>query len=111
MNINATVVNALASLSLPVHANVYNGAADEYITFNYADERPALRADDTDILDETTIQVHYFTRTNPQTNKKAIRRLLKTAGFSIQSTSEFYESDTDYFHVVVYAYIEGTIDD
>ena len=47
MNINTTVINALTSLSLPVHANVYNGTADEYITFNYADERPALRADDT----------------------------------------------------------------
>ena len=79
MNINATVINALTSLKLPVHANVYNGTADEYITFNYADERPALRADDTDILDETTIQVHYFTRGNPQTNKKAIRRLLRAA--------------------------------
>ena len=111
MNVNATVKNALTSLKLPVHANVYNGTADEYITFNYADERPALRADDTDILDETTIQVHYFTRTDPQTNKKAIRRLLRAAGFTIQSTQEFYESDTGYFHVVVYAWIEGAVDD
>lgn len=111
MTINAKVINALTSLSLPVHANVYNGTADEYITFQYADERPALRADDTDILDETTIQVHYFTRTDPQTNKKAIRRLLRAAGFTIQSTQELYESDTGYFHIVVYAYIEGVIDD
>jgi hypothetical protein len=111
MNVNASVINALTSLNLPVHANVYNGTADEYITFNYADERPALRADDTDILDETTIQVHYFTRGNPQTNKKTIRRLLRAAGFTIQSTQEFYESDTGYFHVVVYAWIEGAVDD
>lgn len=111
MNVNAMVINALASLSLPVHANVYNGEAEEYVTFNYADERPALRADDTDILDETTIQVHYFTRTDPSTNKKTIRRLLRAAGFTIQSTQELYESDTGYFHVVVYAYIEGAIDD
>lgn len=111
MNINATVINALSSLSLPVHANVYNGAADEYITFNYADERPSLRADDTDILDETTIQIHYFTRGNPQSNKKAIRRLLRSAGFTIISTSEFYESDTAFTHVVVEAWIEGAVDD
>lgn len=111
MIINAAVINALSSLKLPVHANVYNGAEDEYITFNYADERPVVRADDTDIYDETTIQVHYFTRSNPQPNKKAVRRLLRAAGFTIQSTSEFYESDTGYFHVVVYAWIEGAIDD
>ena len=111
MNINAIVITALSSLSIPVHANVYNGTADEYITFNYADERPVVRADDTDILDETTIQVHYFSRSNPQTNKKAIRRLLRAAGFTIQSTQEMYESDTEYFHVVVYAWIEGAVED
>ena len=111
MNINSTVITALTSLSLPVYANVYTGTATDYITFNYADERPALRADDEDILDETTIQVHYFTKSNPQTNKKTIRRLLRAAGFTIQSTQELYESDTEYYHVVVYAYIEGAIND
>ena len=111
MNVNVTVITALSSLSLPVHANAYNGTADEYITFNYADERPVVRADDTDILDETTIQVHYFTRSNPQTNKKAIRRLLRAAGFTIQSTQERHESDTNYTHVIVYATIDGAIDD
>lgn len=111
MNINATVLTALASLSLPVEANVYTGSAESYITFNYADERPVVRADDTDILDETVIQVHYFTRNNPLANKKAIRRLLRTAGFTIQSTAEIYESDTGYNHVIVYAWIEGEIND
>ena len=111
MNVNTTVISALSSLSIPVAANIYTGTETDYITFNYADERPALRADDTDILDETTIQVHYFTRGNPQTNKKAIRRLLRAAGFSIQSTRELYESDTGYTHVVVYAWVEGAIDD
>lgn len=111
MNVNPIIVSALASLSLPVAANVYAGAATEYITFNYADERPALRADDTDILDETTMQVHYFTKGNPQANKKAIRRLLRAAGFTIQSTTEIYESDTGYTHVIVYAWIEGDIED
>jgi len=111
VNVNAIVMSALSSLSIPVEANAYNGTAEEYIKFNYADERPVVRADDTDILDDTTIQVHYFTRGNPQTNKKAIRRLLRAAGFSIQSTQELYESDTKYTHVVVYAYIEGAVDD
>lgn len=111
MTINSTVIAALSPLSLPVHANVYNGAADDYITFNYADERPALYADDVDTHDETTIQVHYFTRADPSTNKKAIRRLLRAAGFMIQSTQEIYESDTGFFHVVVYAWIESDIND
>lgn len=111
MNVNPLIISALSPLGLPISANVYEGAADEYITFNYSDERPALRADDTDIYDETEIQVHYFTRGNPQTNKKAIRRLLRASGFTILSTSEFYENDTKFNHVVVEAWIEGVIQD
>ena len=111
MNVNPIIISALEPLNLPVTANVYEGTADEYITFNYADERPALRADDTDLYDETTVQVHYFTRGNPQPNKKAIRRLLKASGFTIISTSEFYESDTKFNHIVVEAWIDGVIND
>jgi len=111
MNVNPIITAALSSLGMPVEPDVYDGKATPYITFNYADERPALRADDTDIMDETTVQVHYFTPGNPQTNKAAIRRLLRAAGFTIISTSEFYESDTKLTHVVVEAWIEGVIND
>ncbi len=111
MNVNPLIISALNSLNVPVEANFYEGKSDEYIYFVYADERPALRADDTDILDETVVQVHYFTKGDPQKNKKAIRRLLRQSGFTIISTSEFYESDTKYNHVVVEAQIEGTIND
>lgn len=111
MNVNPLVISALSPLGLPVSVNAYEGTADEYITFNYADERPALRADDTDILDETEIQVHYFTRGNPQTNKRAIRKALRASGFTILNTSEFYENDTKFNHVVVEAWIEGVIND
>ncbi len=111
MNVNPIIISALSPLGLPVSANIYEGSADEYITFNYADERPTVRADDTDILDETEIQVHYFTRGNPQTNKKAIRKALRASGFTILNTSEFYENDTKFTHIVVEAWIEGVIED
>lgn len=111
MNVNSIIIDALSSLNLPVSTNVYEGTANEYITFNYADERPVLRADDTDLYDKTEIQVHYFTKGNPQTNKKAIRRLLRASGFNIISTQEFYESNTKFIHVVVEAWIEGFIED
>ena len=111
MNINPLVMSALEPLSLPVSPNVYNGTATEYLVFNYSDERPALYADDSDELDTTTIQVHYFTKGNPQANKKAIRKRLRAAGFTILSTAEFYESDTQYTHIVIEAWIEGSVDD
>lgn len=111
MNVNELIQNSLAPLNLPVFANVYTGSAADYITFNYADERPILYADDVDEFDETTIQVHYFTQENPQAMKKQIRKLLRQNGFSIESTQELYERDTKYNHVVVYANIESYIDD
>lgn len=112
MNVAAIVQTALTSLSLTIYNDASTGnPPDSYIVWNYSDERPAVRADDTDILDSTTIQVHYFTRLNPETNKKAIRRLLRASGFTIINTSQFYESDTGYRHVVVEAWIEGIIND
>lgn len=111
MNINATVVTALASLSLPVTANINLAGSTEYITFNYMDERPTLIADDTDLYDTTVIQVHYFTKTNPQQKKKDIRRLLRAGGFVIHNTMEFYETDTALNHVVIECSIDGVIND
>lgn len=112
MNVNPIVISALTPiLGIEPTPKKYTGSASEYITFQYADERPALSADDADILDETTIQVHGFTKINPHALKKAIRKALKSADFSIQSTAEMYEGDTSFFHIVVYASIDGVIDD
>jgi len=109
MNVNSLIISALSSLSLPVDAGVYAGSATEYIYFNYSDERPVLRADDEDLTDMTTVQVHYFTKTNPQTVKKSIQTLLRDADFTIINVQEFFESDTQYNHIVVECWIEGFI--
>lgn len=111
MNVNSLITTALSSTSLPVVADVYDGTANQYIVFNYADERPVVRADDLDLIDETSVQIHYYTRTNPLALKKEIRRLIRDAGFTIQSTQQFYETDTKFHHVVIEAWIEGAIDD
>ena len=111
MNVNEKIVSALSSLDIPVYANWYEGNKEEYITFNYADERPALRADDVDLYDETVMQVHYFTKNNPQSNKKTIRRLLREAGFNIINTVDLYETDTKYHHIVIEVWIDGIVDD
>lgn len=111
MNVNQIVINALSPMKKPVSPNHYGGTAEEYIIFNYADERPIFHADDEEIFDQTEIQVHLFTRNNPQQYKKTIRRLLRSSGFSILNTQEFYESDTNYNHVVVECSINGEIND
>ena len=112
MNVNPLVISALRPiLGVDPSPNKYTGSASEYISFQYADERPEVSADDEDIIDSTTIQVHGYTKGNPQALKKAIRKALRSAGFLIQSTQEMHEDDTGYTHVIVYAQIEGFIDD
>lgn len=111
MNVNPIITTALASLNIPVVPNHYDGTGTEYIVFYYADERPTMHADDTDLFDKTVIQVHYFTLGNPQTNKKAIRRLMKASGFIIINTQEIYEEDTKLTRVIVECEIEGVIND
>lgn len=112
MNVNPILITALTPiLGVAPSPNVYTGSAAEYITFNYADERPEVCADDTDIYDKTTVQVHGFTKGNSQPLKKAIRKALRSADFSIQNTQELYETDTKYTHVIVYASIGGVVND
>jgi hypothetical protein len=47
----------------------------------------------------------------PEPKKKPLRNFLRANGFVILSTSEFYESDTKYNHVVVEASITAAIED
>ena len=110
MNVNQLIKTSLAPLNIPMAADA-SEEASEYITFNYADERPVMHADDVDVFDSTIVQVHHFTKGNPQATKKAIRRYLRAGGFTILSTNEFYEDDTGLNHVVVEAAILGEIDD
>lgn len=107
MNVNSLIISALASLSIPVVADAYSGTATEYITFNYSDERPVNYADDEDINESATIQVHYFTKTNPLVKKETIKTLLKAAGFVYINTENLYETDTEFRHIIVSVWTEG----
>lgn len=117
MNVNPNLFLASQVLGVPVYPNVYvskqpnETPPDNYITFNYIDERPDVYADDSDTEDKTTIAMHYFTKDDPQSKKKAVRKFLRSQGFVILSTSELYEQDTGYNHIAVEAYIYGIVND
>ena len=111
MNVNPIIIAGLASLGLPIEPDHYEGDSTDYITFVYADERPDVFADDTDTFDITSMQIHYFTKSDPEDNIKAIRRLLRVVGFAISNTQRFYEDDTGYNHIVVECWIDGEIED
>jgi hypothetical protein len=108
MIVNELVANALSELNLPVYADYADAGSGEYIVFNYADERPVIYADDDDIADATEIQVHYYVRGKSCLPvKTAMRKLLKQAGFTIIATTQLYEDDTKYTHVIVECKIEN----
>lgn len=99
--VNEDIISALSSLNLPISADVHIGSEDSYITFNFADERPSLRANNTDITEKATMQIHYFTKGNPLSVKNNIKTLLRNNGFTIVSTAQYYESDSRYYHCIV----------
>lgn len=111
MNINPIIINGLSSLNIPVYPDKKTGKETKYIVFNYVYENVGIVADDEEQTDITKIQVHYFTKENPTPNKKAIRRLLRASGFTNLYTTQLFEDDTEYYHVIVECQIEGEIDD
>lgn len=117
MNIDTKVTTALSALGLPIARDEYVKddkraiPVNEYITFNYVIEDPILFADGADQAEETIFRVNYFTKDDPQATKKLIRKLLRTAGFTIVDTTELFETDTKYHHIIVECSIDGLVDD
>lgn len=111
MNIKPLLMPLGECLGLEIAPNKYTGTAAEYVVFNYADDRPAGFADNTDFLSETAAQVHIFTRQDTEPLKIKTRQFLRKKGFTIESTQEFYENDTKLTHVVVECFIIGDSDD
>jgi len=112
MRVDNILKTALEPLGLPVSEDTYKGKLQEYIVFNYADERDDQYADDEAQTDITWIQIHYFSKADTeivQKNKQKIRGLLRLAEFYNFSTQQFYEKDAENTHVVIECCINGTI--
>lgn len=111
MNVKELLVKTLRPVGLPVYPTVYEGKGDEFVVFVLTDERPELCGDDEQITEICAPDVHLFSRRDPSEKKKHIRRLLRQAGFLVTSTTELYEKDTRYHHIIISAEIDGEIDD
>lgn len=109
MTVNEKIRNALAGFALPVTADFFGGGEEEYVTFNYADDRAAAFADDVPILVEADLQIHYFLPAdkNYLKNKKEIRKALFGAGFTYPAVTEFTEPDSNVRHIIFECRIEN----
>lgn len=111
MNAKEMLLKALAPCGLPVYSTVYEGKGKDFVVFLLSDERPDMCGDDEQITEICYPDIHYFTRGDPTAKKKQLRALLRKAGFLITGTTELYEKDTRYNHVIISAEIDGEIDD
>ena len=81
-SVNAIIVRALSSFSLPVAENLYEGKNAEYFTYNFADDRGADFGDNAPQADIAYMQVHYICPLHQSyaEMKKRIRQALVDAG-------------------------------
>lgn len=57
-----------------------------------------------------TLRAHIFTKSNPTKIKKAVRRALRSDGFSVSFTEQLRESDTGYNHIIIQVTALGKTD-
>lgn len=92
MNLNSSLITQLhTATGLPVAQDEYDGNEDKYIIFVYADETPALEADNLPVVDRALIQVQLRTPKsfNYMTLKHKIRNTLEAMGGIVQSIRTF----------------------
>lgn len=86
----------------------YNGTADTYAVFNYADSRGINFADDAPDDIESSVQVHIFTKSDYKKLRDPVREALFNAGFSYPAVTEMYEKETKLYHIVYECeFVEG----
>ncbi len=111
MNINQILGQALAALKRPIFPSVYDSKIDNaqvpffenkakgYFIFNYISERGEIYGDNEEIAENTSIQLHYYTKT-ANTLIQETKSALLGADFCIEEIKRLFEQDTGYNHIV-----------
>lgn len=109
MNVNNLIIETLKPLGHPVVATVYTGKEPVYITFNCADDRGEVFADNKPLIDIVYMQIHLFAPDtfNYVSLKKKIRVKLLNAGFTYPQMSSQYEADMKINHIIFECEITG----
>lgn len=102
MNVNPILLKLETKTGLPVYLDTKRGQAEEYITFNYADERDVLFGDDKPIEESADMQVHVFVKetTDYMDVKKIIKQYLVDIGACGISSTCNYEDETKKRHLI-----------
>jgi len=98
MEINKTVLNALASLDVPVAFQKYSGTESTYITFHEYLQNGEDFSDDQEDQTGHYIQIDIWSKSDYTSLVTTIKTLLLAAGFHRLNEADFYEPDTGIYH-------------
>ncbi len=102
MNVNPILLAMSDTVKLPVKQDVYSGAEQSYIIFNYADERESFHADNMVKAETAYMQIHLFVPANVNyiKTKQIIKSYLRKNDFINISVQSLYEKDTEKRHII-----------
>lgn len=100
MNVNSKLLELENVTGLPTYPDKNESKSDEYITFNYADERDVLFGDDKPIEEAADMQVHVFVKCDYMDLKKKIKEFLINSGACGITFTSTYENETKKRHLI-----------
>lgn len=102
MTVNQKIREALAPFGCPVKPDLYTGNEARWFTFNEADNRAALHANNSPRGDRVAMQIHFFLplEENYLSERRRIRRALLNAGFTYPFITMLTEDDTRIRHII-----------
>lgn len=109
MTVNEKIIQALRSFDVPVTADFFGGENEEYVTFNYVDDRAAVHGDDRPIEAKVEMQIHYFLPADKDylEIKKRMRNALFQAGFTYPAVEVLIEQENTVRHIIFECEIEN----
>lgn len=102
------IVEVIKSFGYPYSPGVYEGEKKKYFTYNYADDRGGLYADNTPETTIVSVQVHFFLplKENFIKEKNQIRQALFQQGFTYPEVTILTENEEKIRHIVFECDIE-----
>ncbi|ALC80447.1 hypothetical protein [Bacillus gobiensis] len=104
MSLNSLIINTLKPTGFPVRFLTLlesDGNPPTYIKFFEYNQSGALHGDDRELNSSYSIQVDIFSTGNYSNLVKQVKALLIETGFSRTFETEFYETDTEFYHKVL----------
>ena len=108
MNVNQMIEKVLVKVTSNIWPLVcpLEDKPDKYIVYNSELDEAAYFADDQEQEWIQNMQIHLYKRDDYMEERKKIRRLLKSIGFTVTHIYSDYETSTKYYHLCFECHIE-----